>query len=489
MISGRKLLIADDSVTIQKVVDLTFSDEGMQVTSVGDGEEAVARLEELAPDVVLADVFMPGLSGYEVCEAIKHSERFRHIPVMLLVGSFEPFDVAEARRVGADDVVTKPFQSIRELVNRVGTLLGGKAAEGDETNAGEAPTRELSTLGQEGQPAEGGHEAGASEVNGELNAEVAGEVSVEQSPDDLMSTAEIELTTADTLPLVELESEQSPDVRTGAPGGSAPDVATHSAAGNIASDQDRAYWAARLANESEPASKNQESKQQLRVEPMEKSSEQRRATTSVDEFDDLLLDLGDLDSAPVPVALDDSVLELEDEALEPVPTPAAYETESFGSAAMSQADSYATEVKPEWGEASPMQSAQEFASSEQDLGAAWAIVPPSVPFERVTDDQSGAALNEQAALNKQQGTYEDSASSPPSGKSWTEDVSAQPGGLVARPEAASQSSGNRLAPEDIDAIARRVVEHLSEKAVREIAWEVVPELAELMIKRRLEEEN
>ena len=143
MISGRKLLIADDSVTIQKVVELTFSDEGMQVISVGDGDQAIARLEDLAPDVVLADVFMPGRSGYEVCEAIKHSERFRQIPVMLLVGSFEPFDEAEARRVGADDVLTKPFQSIRQLVNRVGTLLGGKAAEGDEISTGEAPTREL----------------------------------------------------------------------------------------------------------------------------------------------------------------------------------------------------------------------------------------------------------------------------------------------------------------------------------------------------------
>jgi CheY-like chemotaxis protein len=63
-------------------------------------------LEEVAPDIVLADIFMPGLNGYEVCEHIKRNERFRHIPVMLLVGSFEPFDEAEARRVGADDYLT-----------------------------------------------------------------------------------------------------------------------------------------------------------------------------------------------------------------------------------------------------------------------------------------------------------------------------------------------------------------------------------------------
>lgn len=137
METGRKLLLADDSVTIQKVVDLTFADEGMQVTTVSDGEQAIQKLEEVTPDIVLADVFMPKRNGYEVCEHIKRNERFRHIPVMLLVGSFEPFDETEARRVGADDFLTKPFQSIRQLVNKVGALLGG------ETTEGELPTQKL----------------------------------------------------------------------------------------------------------------------------------------------------------------------------------------------------------------------------------------------------------------------------------------------------------------------------------------------------------
>ncbi len=129
----RKLLIADDSLTIQKVVSLTFFDEGFEVITASDGEQAVLELERSAPDIVLADVFMPKLNGYEVCAHIKADERFRHIPVMLLVGTFEPFDEAEARRVGADDVLTKPFQSIRNLVNKVGGLLGGKTAEESDT--------------------------------------------------------------------------------------------------------------------------------------------------------------------------------------------------------------------------------------------------------------------------------------------------------------------------------------------------------------------
>ncbi len=127
----RKLLLADDSITIQKVVELTFTDEGFVVTTVGDGEQALQKLAEEMPDIVLADVFMPGKSGYEVCERIKRDKRFQHIPVMLLVGSFEPYNEAEARRVGADDVLTKPFQSIRQLVNKVGALLGGGDSKHD----------------------------------------------------------------------------------------------------------------------------------------------------------------------------------------------------------------------------------------------------------------------------------------------------------------------------------------------------------------------
>ncbi|HEX8196885.1 MAG TPA: response regulator [Pyrinomonadaceae bacterium] len=119
----RKLLLADDSITIQKVINLTFADEGISVTSVGNGLTAVERLLEVAPDLVLADVHMPGLSGYEVCERVRQTPGFENIPVMLLVGSFEPFDEAEARRVGADDFLTKPFQSIKQLVSKVHSLL------------------------------------------------------------------------------------------------------------------------------------------------------------------------------------------------------------------------------------------------------------------------------------------------------------------------------------------------------------------------------
>lgn len=121
--STRKLLLADDSVTIQKVVNLTFADEGIEVIAVGSGDAAMEKMAEVSPDLVMADINMPGLTGYQVCERIKQDENYKNTPVILLVGSFEPFDEEEAKRVGANDFLTKPFQSIRQLVNKVTVLL------------------------------------------------------------------------------------------------------------------------------------------------------------------------------------------------------------------------------------------------------------------------------------------------------------------------------------------------------------------------------
>ena len=131
-----RLLLADDSVTIQKVVNLTFADEGIEVVSVGDGNSAMEKFVEATPDLVMVDVNMPGVDGYRICEMIKQDNETKHVPVILLVGSFEPFDEDEARRVGANDYLTKPFQSIRQLVNKVTVLL--KSSNGDETSTQQA---------------------------------------------------------------------------------------------------------------------------------------------------------------------------------------------------------------------------------------------------------------------------------------------------------------------------------------------------------------
>ncbi len=133
--SKRKLLLADDSVTIQKVVNLTFADEGIDVITVGDGDSAMEMIGQATPDLVLADVHMPGLSGYEICERLRQDPHTRDLPVVLLVGSFEPFDEGEAARVGANAYLTKPFQSIRQLVTQVSDLMTATRPADEETGA------------------------------------------------------------------------------------------------------------------------------------------------------------------------------------------------------------------------------------------------------------------------------------------------------------------------------------------------------------------
>ncbi|MDQ1348829.1 MAG: hypothetical protein QG573_2205 [Acidobacteriota bacterium] len=115
----KTILLADDSVTIQKVVELTFMDEDFRVSAVSNGAEAIAQLSESKPDVVIADVHMPGAGGFEVCRRSK--ELYPAVPVLLLVGTFEGFDADEAVRCGADGHLKKPFDS-QELMRRIREL-------------------------------------------------------------------------------------------------------------------------------------------------------------------------------------------------------------------------------------------------------------------------------------------------------------------------------------------------------------------------------
>ncbi len=132
----RRILLADDSVTIQKVIELTFMDEDFEVRAVSNGDEALALLPEVKPDFVIADVHMPGANGYEVCRRAKQLRS--GVPVLLLVGTFEPFDENEARSAGADSFLKKPFDS-QELLQRVQELLASVPQTPQTTAAAAAP--------------------------------------------------------------------------------------------------------------------------------------------------------------------------------------------------------------------------------------------------------------------------------------------------------------------------------------------------------------
>jgi len=134
----KRILVADDSITIQKVIALTFADEPCEVRSVGTGAEALELIKTWKPDILLADVIMPQMNGYELCRAVKEQPETASIPVLLLAGTFEAFDGEEAKSVGADDYITKPFES-GEMIEKVNALTGGAPPAPPAREAREEP--------------------------------------------------------------------------------------------------------------------------------------------------------------------------------------------------------------------------------------------------------------------------------------------------------------------------------------------------------------
>jgi CheY-like chemotaxis protein len=456
LLAGRKLLLADDSVTIQKVVDLTFADEGMLVTTVSDGKQAIAKLEEMSPDIVLADVFMPGMSGYEVCEYMKRDERFRHIPVMLLVGSFEPFDEVEARRVGADDFLTKPFQSIRQLVSKIGALVSGKsrsgAIEARSSGAEDSPSEQRKPESDEGaaQP---------------LTAAAAADT--------------LERSTADTRPLPEYAGgETHPVAISDAP------VLAHAAAADSGGETIR-EGASSWVSATSPAgtvgkvmpadgsvASHQEKLLPADIEEPGVAADGEAVTGRAERT------TGELASHEVG---GDTLL---------IPASAGQQTKE------------ATETVLDLGDAEPWSPSYPPGDQILDIEVEGgglrspAITPQSIaagasqgPEEQhgqtvsqVREHYEGEVSEAQHALSSTE--EEESVRRPaepaePAVSSSTT-TSAASAGLI-RPE--------QLSPEAVDLIARRAVELLSEKVIQEIAWEVVPQLAELLIKRRLEQDE
>src|SRR5687767_1573648 len=118
----KTLLLADDSVTIQRVIELTFTHEDIRVVAVSDGRRAIQWMEGEWPDIVLADVDVPEVDGYDLAAHIKQSPRLKNVPVLLLAGAFEPVDQRRADQIGCDGVLIKPFEP-QQLVSRVRGLL------------------------------------------------------------------------------------------------------------------------------------------------------------------------------------------------------------------------------------------------------------------------------------------------------------------------------------------------------------------------------
>ena len=110
-----RILLADDSPHAQRMGERILREEGFEVVSLTDGDVALSRLADVDPDLILADVFLPGKSGLELCRHVKNDPTQRHIRVVLTAGLLEPFDEADAVRAGCDAILKKPFEASKVM--------------------------------------------------------------------------------------------------------------------------------------------------------------------------------------------------------------------------------------------------------------------------------------------------------------------------------------------------------------------------------------
>lgn len=184
---SRTLLLADDSVTIQRVIELTFATEDIKVISVGDGAKAIERLQSERPDIVLADANMPERDGYEVSAYVRQRRDLDGIPVILLTGAFEPVDEGRVKAAGCDAVLSKPFEP-HAVIDKVRELLEhGRPLRGDAGEPGAADdVRELS---EPSEPTPVGEAQAAAEPPPEAVMTSAIAPPLEQPPADAESSA------------------------------------------------------------------------------------------------------------------------------------------------------------------------------------------------------------------------------------------------------------------------------------------------------------
>ena len=183
------ILLADDSPTIQRLVAQIFEGDQFKVVPVGNGDAAIRTFDETRPALVLADIFMPGKSGYEVCSWVKAHPVLGRTPVVLLVGAYEAFDPEEARRVGADGLVKKPFEP-QELFDLATSMIAEPPPEAGGADTGHEDLLGLSDLFPQAEADAGRAELSAIEIDAiadrviqRLSAEVIEGIAWEVVPD------------------------------------------------------------------------------------------------------------------------------------------------------------------------------------------------------------------------------------------------------------------------------------------------------------------
>ena len=379
-----RILLADDSLTIQKVIELTFSGTEFELKAVGNGDLALPLLESFVPDIVLADCVMPGKTGYELCEEIKGRPGGKYVPVVLLTGTFEPFDKPRAEHSGADSCVTKPFDS-QGLASLVRDLVK-KAAEDRAAAPPEPPPAPEPPPPPPPPPA-----AFVEERAESTDPTISGgapfltvPMAAMQAP---MAVPEENLYATSAIPVFRPSEIEMPLPH------DAPDAAV--------------------------------------APPLEPPAE--ALELPVTHAADYEVDLGAIEDEPPHRDLDEDI--------------AAFEASGRGTTRPDLWDSPAVKA------------------ATQDLVASTDPVSPTEHPEHPAGDLE--ALAAEASLSDLKSLI--------------------PQASAAASAASAAAAAGPLSDEDIDRIARRVLELSGERIVRRIAWDVVPELAERLVKERLDE--
>ncbi len=464
---AKTILLADDSVTIQKVVELTFMDQDYQVTATGDGTSALEQLPALGPHLVIADVHMPGADGYEVCRQTK--ERHPEIPVLLLVGTFEQFDEAKAAAVGADGHLKKPFDS-QDLLSQVESLIARSgAAEAAPPPAAAWPTAMP--------PAEADVFGAAQPLVGNLEP-----------------------------PSLETSAAPAGDVWGALPGAGLPGAGLPGAGLPDAGLPDAGLPAVEAAPVAEPEAPA------FTTSPVDDfAASPPMADLDQDVTDTAAVDLGAIGTAPEPPAfglVPPAEVESVDELPAAVPMAAPMAAEPEPAALVEKLEAPSLELPsleaPSL-EAPPIEDFAPFDDEPavEEAPEPWAPVMEPEPlmeaapeaaevvdepaFDEPAFDEPIAAEPAAVAPAVEEPESEDSAVAEPAAE---EPAVAEPVAEAAVAEPATPAAANGSGPlsdDDVERIARRVAELMGEKALQDVAWEVLPDLAEVIIKERIRE--
>jgi CheY-like chemotaxis protein len=570
---GHKILLADDSITIQKVIELTFSDEDFELHTVGNGQKAIDEIRSILPDVVLCDIIMPEKNGYEVCEFIKTSDDLKHIPVLLLTGAFEPFDQERAKAAGCNGFLAKPFEP-QTLIAKVKELLASTAGAATQQAAAQAAAEAPTAAPTQPAPAPPSQPAPPDASSGEETVFAAppplesfgaptppasmedatlgqgfvaeaGERELSLGPEDRTvllgqndsapvppPTASEDIWGQVAAPPPDAEDEAATIFMAGPPpvaNEASEPASSGSGATTEMNDPDTTWQMSQREQQSPPASPastppgapGPEAQAQPQAQPLPDADEPTGDFGGFEEFAAAASEpetpshaseptpqqeFGAFESAappePTPPTPEvpfvaESAVEVDAESSDPFPPlePMDMDVGAGGVSPLEPADV----VQAEGGSGAPL-AAESTTPTPQGQDAGAAAGAPSAPTSDELSTDFDAFMPAQAAGDSPapggEMVFEPPPPAGPSGSSEPEPPPPTPAKAPepappAQPPAAAARASTTTSTEGVDddlveRVAQRVVDKLSAKIIQEIAWEVVPDLAEGLIKREID---